>query len=98
MLFRSRLIFQETVKSPDIGQFYYTIGPQVAYENLAKIFEAHQAETDFDPARLTHYFVAMILHWIMTQRDCGVRKPLTKSEVKALAHEVTDDFLKAFFK
>ena len=93
-----RLIFQETVNSPDIGEFYYEIGPQVAYNNLAKIFEAHQAETDFDPERLTHYFVAMILHWIMIQRDCGVRKPLTKSEVKELANEVTVDFLRAFFK
>lgn len=93
-----RLIFQETVNAPDIGEFYYAIGPDVAYKNLAKIFEAHQAETDFDAERLTHYFVAMILHWVMTQRDCGVRKQLTKSEVKELANEVTDDFLKAFFK
>lgn len=93
-----RLIFQETVTSPDIGEFYYAVGPQVAYENLEKIFEAHQAETDFAPQKLTHYFVAMILHWIMTKRDCGVRAPLSENEVKDLANEVTDDFLKAFFK
>jgi TetR/AcrR family transcriptional repressor of mexJK operon len=93
-----RLIFQETVNAPDIGEFYYEIGPKVAYDNLSKIFEAHQAETEFDPERLTHYFVAMVLHWIMLQRECGVRKQLTKSEVKEIANEVTDDFLKAFFK
>ncbi len=92
-----RLIFQETVNSPDIGQFYYEIGPQVAYKNLSKIFAAHQAETDFEAEKLSHYFVAMILHWIMIQRDCGIRKPLAESEVKELASEVTDDFLKAFF-
>lgn len=93
-----RLIFQETVVSPDIGQFYYEIGPRVAYNNLSKIFAAHKSETDFDPDKLSHYFVAMVLHWIMTQRDCGVRKPLEKNEAKELAHAVTDDFLKAFFK
>ena len=92
-----RLIFQETVTSPDIGQFYYEIGPQVAYTNLAKIFVAHQAETKFKPEKLAHYFVAMILHYMMTRRDCGVQKPLSKSEAKAYADEVTDDFLKAFF-
>jgi TetR/AcrR family transcriptional repressor of mexJK operon len=93
-----RLIFQETVTAPDIGEFYYEIGPQVAYKNLEKIFEAHQAETDFNPQKLTHYFVAMILHRVMIQRDCGVREPLAENEVKDLANEVTDDFLKAFFK
>lgn len=93
-----RLIFQETVTSPDIGQFYYEIGPQVAYKNLAKIFAVHQSETDFNPDKLSRYFVAMILHYTMIRRDCGVAKPLAKSEAKELADEVTDDFLKAFFK
>ena len=92
-----RLIFQQTVVSPDIGAFYFEIGPQVAYKNLAKIFEAHQAETDFEPGRLSRYFVAMILHSTMIQRECGVRKALGEKEVREHAAEVTRDFLKVFF-
>lgn len=92
-----RVIFQETVVSPDIGEFYYEIGPEVAYDNLEKIFVAHQAETDFEPEKLSHYFVAMILHSTMIQRECGVRKALGAKEAKEHAAEVTRDFLEAFF-
>ena len=93
-----RVIFQETVVSPDIGEFYYEIGPRMAYDNLEKIFAAHQAETDFDAGKLAHYFVAMILHRTMIQRECGVKKALAESEVKDLAATVTGDFLSAFFQ
>lgn len=93
-----RLIFQETVNSPDIGEFYYEIGPQVAYDNLEKVFAVHRSKTDFEPEKLSHYFVAMILHWTMIQRDCGVKKSLTEVQVRKLAADVTADFLKAFFR
>lgn len=93
-----RLIFQQARQSPDIGQYYYEIGPQAAYENLEKIFAAHQHETDFEPEKLANYFVAMVLHRLTLQRECGVAKPLPKSQMKNLAAECTADFLKAFFK
>lgn len=92
-----RLIFQETVNSPDIGEFYYEIGPRVAYDNLTKVFAAHQAETDFESEKLSHYFVAMLLHWTMIRRECGVKAALADNEVNELATDVTNDFLKAFF-
>jgi TetR/AcrR family transcriptional repressor of mexJK operon len=93
-----RLIFQQVKQSPDIGQYYYEIGPRAAYKNLEKIFAAHQHETDFKPEKLANYFVAMVLHRSTLQRECGVRKQLTKSQIKTMAAESTDDFLKAFFK
>lgn len=93
-----RLIFQEVRQSPDIGQYYYEIGPQAAYRNLEKIFAAHQDETDFPPSHLAHYFVSMALHRATLQRECGVTKPLTRPQVKALAARATDDFMKAFFR
>jgi hypothetical protein len=93
-----RLIFQETIQSPDIGQYYYEIGPQVAYLHLEKIFTAHKGETDFDPENLTHYFIAMTLHRAMLQRECGVLKPLSKKQMAAHAAEVTDNFIKAFLR
>jgi TetR/AcrR family transcriptional repressor of mexJK operon len=93
-----RLIFHETIRSPDIGQYYFEIGLQEAYKNLKKIFAAHQSETEFDPGKLAYYFVALVLHHTMLERECGVRKPLTRPQIRKLATEATDDFLKAFFK
>ncbi len=93
-----RLIFQETIQSPDIGQYYYEIGPQVAYRHLEKIFAAHQDETDFDPVKIAPYFVAMTLHKTMLQRECGVRKPLTKRQISSHVADITNEFIKAFFK
>lgn len=93
-----RLIFQQVRQSPDIGQYYYEIGPRTAYANLEKIFAAHRDETGFDPEILAHYFVAMVLHRSVLQRECGVSKPMERSRIKRHAAGTTADFLKAFFK
>jgi len=93
-----RLIFHEAVRSPDIGEYYYEIGPKQAYAYLEKIFAAHRSETDFEPAKLSHYFVAMSNHYTMLQRECGIKKALTRPQIKKLAAEVTEDFLGVFFK
>jgi TetR/AcrR family transcriptional repressor of mexJK operon len=93
-----RLIFQQVKLSPDIGQYYYEIGPKPAYKNLEKIFAAHQDETEFRPEELAHYFVAMVLHRATLQRECGVRKPMAKAQIRTQAARTTDDFLRAFFK
>ena len=93
-----RLIFQETIQSPDIGEYYYEIGPRVAYRHLEKIFTLHKDETDFDSEKLAHYFVAMINHKTMLQRECGVVPPLSKKQLANHVSEITDDFIKAFFK
>jgi TetR/AcrR family transcriptional repressor of mexJK operon len=93
-----RLIFQEVKQSPDIGRYYYEIGPQAAYKNLEKIFAAHQHETEFRPEDLAHYFVGMVLHRATLQRDCGISKPLAKAQIRTQAAKTTDDFLKAYFK
>lgn len=93
-----RLIFQQVRQSPDIGQYYYEIGPRAAYTNLEKIFAAHRDETDFDPESLAHYFVAMVLHRSTLQRECGVSKPMSRARIKAQAARTTADFLKAFLK
>lgn len=93
-----RLIFQQVRQSPDIGQYYYEIGPQAAYTNLEKIFAAHQDETAFDPGDLAHYFVSMVLHRSTLQRECGVIKPMSRARIKEQAARTTADFLEAFFK
>jgi len=93
-----RLIFHEAVRSPDIGEYYYEIGPKQAYSYLEKIFAAHSDETEYEPRKLAQYFVAMSNHYTMLQRECGVKKALTRPQIKKLAAEVTEDFLGVFFK
>lgn len=93
-----RLIFQQVKQSPDIGEYYYQLGPEPAYRNLEKMFAAHQDETEFPPEELAHYFVAMVLHRATLQRECGISKPMRKAQIRTQAAKTTDDFLRAFFK
>ena len=92
-----RLIFQEARKTPEIGRYYYEIGPREAYRNLEKVFALHKAEANLPPAKLAQYFVSMVLHYTMLVRQCGVIKPLTRKQIQRHAAEVTKDFLDAFF-
>jgi len=92
-----RLIFQETLKSPDIGQYYWEIGPEAAYSNLETIFELHATgSSTHTPSKLANYFVAMVLHKLMLMRQCGVAAPLSRDEIRNHATETTRDFLDAF--
>jgi TetR/AcrR family transcriptional repressor of mexJK operon len=92
-----RLIFHETRKSPDIGQYYYEVGPREAYRNLEKLIARHQGEARLPPEKLARYFVGMVLHHTMLMRLCGIAKPLTPVQKQDLAAEATKDFLDAFF-
>jgi len=91
-----RLIFQETRESPDIGQYYYEVGPQEAYRNLEMIFELHSDKASLPPEKLSNYFVGMVLHKTMLLRNCGIEKPLSKQKIRAQAAEATRDFVAAF--
>jgi hypothetical protein len=93
-----RLIFQETTESPDIGQYYYEIGPLEAYRNLERLFELHKGKSNLGSEKLSRYFVAMLLHHRMLQRQCGVLKPFSKKEIREISVEVTKDFTAAFLK
>ncbi len=92
-----RLIFQETIASPEIGRYYYKIGPRRAYGNLEKVIALHKDKSGLTPEKLSHYFISMLLHHRMLQRQCGVLKPFTKNKIRAIAKEVTKDFCDAFF-
>jgi TetR/AcrR family transcriptional repressor of mexJK operon len=92
-----RLIFHETRKSPDIGRYYYEVGPREAYKDLEKIFARHRDNARLPPEKLAQYFVGMLLHFTMLMRLCGIAKPLTPKEKQELAAVTTQDFLNAFF-
>jgi len=91
-----RLIFQETQHAPDIGQFYYEIGPREAYRNLEKILTLHESRIKVAPYQLARYFVGMILHHKMLQRECGITGSFSARQITDIAAEGTRDFITAF--
>ncbi|MGA8205881.1 MAG: TetR/AcrR family transcriptional regulator [Woeseiaceae bacterium] len=93
-----RVIFHEAVQTPEIGEIYYETGPKQAYDYLAKVFTAYHSDTDFEPMKLSHYFIAMTLHRVMLARECGVIKAPTRAEIRRHGKEVTSDFLQVFFR
>jgi TetR/AcrR family transcriptional regulator, mexJK operon transcriptional repressor len=93
-----RVVFHEAVQTPEIGAIYYQTGPQQAYDYLAKVFTAHHSDTDFEPMKLAHYFVAMNLHRLMLARECNVLKAPSRAEIRRHGKEVTADFLQVFFR
>lgn len=93
-----RLIFQEVARYPEIGQYYYEIGPGEAYKHLARVFELHRDRTDFAPETLAEYFVAMVLHNTVLRRQCGMAKRPDRKTLGDTSRRVTRDFLKAFFR
>lgn len=91
-----RLIFQEARHSPEIGRYYYEVGPREAYANLEHLFDFHRDEFNLAPAKLANYFVAMVLHQVMLKRECAVAETIDKAMAKELAAEATADFVEAF--
>ena len=91
-----RLIFHEARETPDIGLYYYEVGPKEAYSNLETLFELHRDRSAVPPTKLARYFVGMLLHYVMLIRQCGVEKPLSAEQVSERAAETTRDFLDAF--
>jgi TetR/AcrR family transcriptional regulator, mexJK operon transcriptional repressor len=98
MLALRRLIFEEATRSPCVGQHYYQIGPEQAYARLEAMFEAHVDQVEFDFRSLSRHFIALLSHRVMLARECRVQSEPTPAEIKVLAAEIVDDFLKAFVR
>jgi TetR/AcrR family transcriptional repressor of mexJK operon len=91
-----RLIFQEVGKTPDIGSYYYAIGPNEAYDFLERIFSLNADAACLSPAQLARNFVALTLHYTLLRRECGVMEPLTIQQSKKLAADGVDEFLQVY--
>jgi TetR/AcrR family transcriptional regulator, mexJK operon transcriptional repressor len=91
-----RLVFDETTRSPDVGQHYHEIGPEQAYKALENVFRSHNAGRVFDVATLSRYFIAMTSYQIIMERSCGLTQAPTKAETRAASERVVDHFIKAF--
>lgn len=93
-----RLIFQMAAKQSKVGKHYYEIGPSMAYGNLKKIMDHHSHRTDYDAESLSHYFIGMVLHDAMLQRECGMIRPMRAKALETHCRSIVEDFVSAFFK
>ncbi len=93
-----RLVFQMSANGSKVGTHYYTAGPDTAYRNLIQLFEYYKPATDFPIDKLSKYFLSLVLHRAVLQRECGVLGRLAETEIKQHCLEVVEDFLLAFCK
>lgn len=93
-----RLVFEEAVRSPEVGHYYYRIGPQRAYAMLRGLFTKHVRRSAFDAETLSTYFVAMTSFSMMLERQCRVTEEPSREEIGRLASAIVDDFLTAFVR
>jgi hypothetical protein len=79
-----------------VGTHYWQSGPDIAYQNLLRLFEHYKPDTVFAPEKLSRYFVAVVLHRTMLRRECGVMEGLTPEEIRISSMDSVEDFLRAF--
>jgi TetR/AcrR family transcriptional regulator, mexJK operon transcriptional repressor len=91
------LVFNEIRRAPEIGRHYHSIGPALAYQTLERFFALHRVETRFEPRMLSRAFMALLLHELMLERNCGLRGNLSADETAALAAPIVDNFIEAYF-
>lgn len=91
-----RLIFQMSANGSKVGIHYFMAGPEIAYQNLVRLFEHYQPVTSFSSTKLSRYFVAVVLHRTMLQRECGVQEKLSSEEISLSCNEAVEDFMQAF--
>jgi TetR/AcrR family transcriptional regulator, mexJK operon transcriptional repressor len=91
-----RLVFQMSANGSKVGSHYFASGPDIAYQNLVHLFEHYKPVSDFSVPKLSRYFIAMVLHRTMLQRECGVQESLTAEEIRLRSMESVEDFLMAF--
>lgn len=91
-----RLIFQMSANGSKVGNHYFTAGPDIAYQNLVSLFKHYQPESAYPVDKLSRYFISMVLHRTMLQRECGVQAPLKPEEISQRCLEAVQDFLQAF--
>jgi TetR/AcrR family transcriptional repressor of mexJK operon len=91
-----RLVFQMAANGSKVGSHYFSAGPDIAYQNLLELFRYYQPESDFEPEKLSRYFISIVLHRTMLARECGVLPELTADDIGKRSLESVDDFLRAF--
>lgn len=96
-----RLVFHMAATQPNIGAWYFKVGPEIAYRNIRLILEHHLEQgkfsSGFDSDKLSRYFVSMVLHTITLEKECAIRKRYTSRQIAEYCREVVDDFMQVYF-
>jgi TetR/AcrR family transcriptional repressor of mexJK operon len=93
-----RLVFREAEKSPEIGEYYYEIGPKAAYGHLQSIFRKHPEGAILKAPRLAQIFVALVLHQEMLKLECGVCRDRDSKRIKAHCRAVSKEFISTYYR
>ncbi len=94
-----QLIFSETENHPGIGELYYNHGPRRAYKALNTYFEKQREKGvrwRVPSKTLAENFVAILLHRITLEYQCGVKTARSKAATKRHTNKVVQDFLDAY--
>lgn len=91
-----RLVFQMSANGSKVGAHYYTAGPDIAYRNLVQLFEYYRPAARFPVDKLSKYFLSLVLHRTMLQRECGVLGKMSENDIRQHCLDVVEDFLNAF--
>jgi TetR/AcrR family transcriptional regulator, mexJK operon transcriptional repressor len=93
-----RLVFQMSATGSKVGANYYQAGPDVAYRNLVQLFDYYKPQSPFTAEKLSRYFLSLVLHRAVLQRECGVLQNMSESEIVQHCSETVADFLAVFCK
>lgn len=93
-----RLVFEEARRSPDVGQHYYKIGPEQAFDAIERVLAAHDIESELPRPVIARHFLAMISWRVMLERECAVTPPPSKAETRKVVESIVDDFMTAFLR
>jgi AcrR family transcriptional regulator len=93
-----RLVFEEARRSPDVGQHYYKIGPEQAFDAIQRVLAAHEINGELPTAVLARHFLALISWRVMLERECAVTAPPTRAETRKVVESIVDDFMTAFLR
>ncbi len=93
-----RLVFREAEKSPEIGEYYYEIGPRTAYRHLESIFRKHPEGAILKAQRLAQIFVALVLHHEMLQLECGVCRDRDTKRIRVHCRAVSKEFISTYYR
>jgi len=69
-----------------------------AFAAVEEIFRSHHAESDFDPAVLSHHFLGLVCFLPILERECALGPAPTRAEIRARVESIVGDFMKAFLK
>lgn len=92
-----RLLYVEAPRRPEIGRLFIEHGPEKSFSGVERFLRRHARLGHIrcrKPREAAEYFVGMVLHKPMLYRYVELEKPFSARRIRALAHEVTKDFLK----